>query len=258
MISPHALIDPSAKLGKGVHVGPFTIIGPDVEIGDNTWIGPHVIIPGPCKIGQHNHIFQFCSIGEKPQDKKYAEENTTCVIGNHNIIREGVTIHRGTTQDKGQTIVGDHNLLMAYMHVAHDCVIGNHTVLANNVLLAGHVVVEDFALIGGGSAISQHSRVGSYSFVGGHLGVASKDILPFIKVTGPKPTPCGLNTIGLQRASFGDEVIAALRQAYKLIFKQGLTTQEAIAQINAMPQDNNPHLQTLTQFLSNSKQGILR
>lgn len=257
MISQHAIIDPTAKLGNDVHIGPFSIVGPDVVIGDHCRIGPHAVVSGPTRIGRHNHIFQFCSIGEQPQDKKYRDEPTELIIGDHNIIREGVTIHRGTTQDQGKTIIGDHNLLMAYMHVAHDCVIGNHTVLANNVLLAGHVVIEDHALIGGASAISQFVKVGNHSFVGGHIGVPGKDIPPFIKVTGPKPTPCGLNTVGLQRAGIDDKTIALLRKAYKAIYKQHFTTVEAIVHMQSTS-DSNPHVKQLMDFVAQSKLGILR
>ena len=257
MISPHAIIDPNAHIGNHVHIGPFCVIGPDVIIGDHCWVGPHVIVSGHTRIGRHNQIFQFASIGEKPQDKKYLDEATELIIGDHNIIREGVTIHRGTMQDQGKTIIGDHNLLMAYMHVAHDCVIGNHTVLANNVLLAGHVIIEDHALIGGASAISQFVRVGSHAFVGGHVGVPGKDVPPFIKVTGPKPTPCGLNTIGLQRTGLGDKSISELRQAYKAIYKQNFTAAEAILHMQATA-DRNPHVKQLVDFVAQSKLGILR
>lgn len=258
MISPHAMIDPRAELGQGVSVGPFTTIGPNVVIGDHCKIGSHVIIEGPCTIGSHNEIFQFSSVGIKPPDKKYHDEPTTLHIGDHNIIREGVTIHRGTVQDRGDTTIGSHNLLLAYMHVAHDCVIGNHTILSNNVLLAGHVVIQDHASVGGGTAISQRVQVGAYSFLGGHLGIPGKDIPPFVKVvTGPKPMLCGINVVGLQRSGLADESISALRKVYKMIYKQNLTAAEAVA-LGRQEHADDPYVKQLLDFVENSKLGILR
>ena len=258
MISPHAIIDPKAQLGEGVHVGPFSIIGPNVSIGDHTQVGPHVVINGPCQIGSHNQIFQFSSIGEAPQDKKYRGEPTQLLIGDHNVIRESVTIHRGTVQDAGLTKIGNHNLLMAGMHVAHDCVIGDHTVIANNVALAGHVIVNNHVLIGGGAAISQFNRVGVHAFVGGMTAVVGKDVPPFVKVTGPKAQLCGLNVIGLQRAGFDSESIAHIRQAYKILYRQNLLTQEACDKIAALDCANTPSVQQFLHFVQETKQGILR
>lgn len=257
-ISPQAIVHPRARLGRGTSVGPFSIIGPDVTIGEACEIGPHVVIKGPCRIGDRNRIFQFASVGESPPDKKYQDEATWLIIGDGNTIREGVTLHRGTVQDQGQTLVGNHNLLLAYMHVAHDCVIGNHVVLSNNVLLAGHVTVEDHAIIGGGTAVSQRVCIGTHSFVGGHIGIPGKDVPPFVKVvTGPKPTPCGINVVGLQRAGFDNETISALRDTYKMLYKQNNTAAEAIALAKAK-YPNHPQIKQLADFVAQSGLGILR
>lgn len=254
MIHSTAIIDKNALIGKGVSIGPYSVIGPDVEIGDGTWIGSHVVVKGPTRIGQHNKIYQFASIGEDPQDLKYKGEPTRLEIGDHNAIREFCTINRGTTQDQSLTKIGNHNLLMAYVHVAHDCVIGNHTVFSNNASLAGHVTVEDYVVFGGFSGVFQFCRVGAHSFIATNS-VVIKDVPPFVKVSGYYAKPFGLNTVGLQRRGFNDDDLLQLKRAYKAIYRQGHTVAEAI---QIMQQMNHPGVNTLIKFIENSSAGIVR
>ena len=254
MIHPTAVIDPSARIGKQVCVGAFTVIGPDVEIGDGTWIGPHVVINGPTKIGKDNKIFQFSSIGEIPQDLKYQGEKTRLEIGDRNSIREFCTFNRGTFQDKAVTKIGNDNLFMAYVHIAHDCEVGNHTIFANNASLAGHVVVEDYVNLGGFSGVFQRCRVGAYSFIATNS-VVIKDVPPYVKASGHYAKPFGLNTIGLQRRGFTEDLISDLKRAYRVIYRNGLTLAQAIAELRAM---ESPQVQQLTLFLESSSAGIVR
>lgn len=254
MIHSTAIIDKTASIGKDVSIGPYSVIGPDVEIGDGTWIGSHVVVKGPTRIGCHNKIYQFASIGEDPQDLKYKGEPTRLEIGDHNAIREFCTINRGTTQDQSLTKIGNHNLLMAYVHVAHDCVIGNHTVFSNNASLAGHVTVEDYVVFGGFSGVFQFCRVGAHSFIATNS-VVIKDVPPFVKVSGYYAKPFGLNTVGLQRRGFNDDDLLQLKRAYKAIYRQGHTVAEAI---QIMQQMNHPGVNTLITFIENSTAGIVR
>lgn len=254
MIHNTAIIDKTASIGKDVSIGPYSVIGPDVEIGDGTWIGSHVVIKGPTRIGRQNKIYQFASIGEDPQDLKYKGEPTRLEIGDHNAIREFCTINRGTTQDQSLTKIGHHNLLMAYVHVAHDCVIGNHTVFSNNASLAGHVTVEDYVVFGGFSGVFQFCRVGAHSFIATNS-VVIKDVPPFVKVSGYYAKPFGLNTVGLQRRGFNEDDLLQLKRAYKAIYRQGHTVTEAIQIMQAM---NHPGVNTLIKFIENSSGGIVR
>ncbi|MDX1902477.1 MAG: acyl-ACP--UDP-N-acetylglucosamine O-acyltransferase [Gammaproteobacteria bacterium] len=256
MIHQTAIIDPSARIGEGVSIGPFSVIGPDVEIGANTWIGPHVVIQGPTKIGKNNRIFQFASIGEMPQDLKYRGETTYLEIGDRNVIREFCTFNRGTAQDKSITRVGSDNLFMAYVHIAHDCIVGNHTVFANNASLAGHVIVEDFAVMGGFAGVLQFCRMGKYSFAS--MGsMIDKDVPPFVKVSGYYAKPFGLNSIGLTRRGFMPETIRGLRQAYRAIYRQGLTVKEALKSLEDML-PTCPDIKLLIDFIQASQRGIVR
>lgn len=256
MIHPTAIIDPSAKIAADVEIGPWTVIGAHVEIGEKTWIGPHVVIRGPTKIGRENKIYQFASVGEDPQDKKFKGELTTFELGDRNVIREFCTINRGTVQDKGTTRIGHDNLLMAYVHIAHDCIIGNHTIFVNNASLAGHVIVDDHAILGGFSGVLQFCRLGVHSFT--CMGsLVDKDIPPFVKVAGQNPEPCGLNTLGLQRQGFSSETILQLRRAYKIIYRKGLTTKEALLQLQDMVFECPP-IKTLVEFIQQSERGIVR
>lgn len=256
MIDERAQIHPSAKIADNVTVGPWTVIDENVEIGEGSWIGPHVVIRGPTKIGRNNKIFQFASVGEEPQDKKYAGEDTWLEIGDNNIIREYVTLNRGTVQGGGYTKIGSGNLLMAYVHVAHDCIIHNNTIFANNASLAGHVEVRDHAILSGFSGIHQFCVVGEYSFVAKGALVA-KDVPPYMLVAGiEKPTTYGLNVEGLRRHNFSAETIALLRKAYKDIYRKGLSLAHAIDNLKTMaPGDKN--LQLLIDFLQQTQRGIV-
>lgn len=254
MIDKTAVIDPSAKIAENVHIGPYSVIGADVEIGEGTWIGPHVVIKGPTKIGRNNKIHQFASLGEDPQDLKYQGEKTWLEIGDSNVIREFCTLNRGTIQDKGVTRIGNHNLLMSYVHIAHDCIVGDHTVFANNASLAGHVKVEDHVILGGFSGVFQFCRVGSHSFIATNS-VVIKDVPPYVKVSGHYAKPFGLNTVGLQRRGFGAEVMKKLRQAYKIIYRNGLTVADAMSELRKL---EVPELLPLIEFIETSTAGIVR
>lgn len=254
MIDKTAIVDASAKIGKDVHIGPYSVIGPDVEIGDSTWIGPHVVIQGPTKIGRENKIFQFSSIGEMPQDLKFKGEETYLEIGDRNIIREFCTVNRGTAQDKSYTRVGNDNLFMAYVHIAHDCIVGNATIFANNASLAGHVTVEDHAILSGFSGVFQFCRLGAYSFAATNA-VIIKDVPPFVKVSGYYAKPFGLNTIGMQRAGFTSETIKEVKRAYKVIYRSGLTLTQALA---ALHTSTNTAIQQFAEFIAASQAGIVR
>ncbi len=254
MIHATAVIDPTAKIGKDVHIGPYTVIGPEVEIGDGTWIGPHVVINGPTTIGKENKIYQFSSIGEITQDLKYNGERTYLEIGDHNIIREFCTINRGSIQDKAVTKIGNHNLLMAYVHIAHDCVVGNHVCFSNNASLAGHVHIDDYVVLGGFSGVFQFCRLGAHSFISTNS-VVIKDVPPFVKVSGYYAKPFGLNSVGLQRRGFTTDVITELKRAYKIVYRNGLTVANAVEELKKMI---TPEVQAMTQFIEASSAGIVR
>lgn len=254
MIDKTAIIDPSAKIANNVHIGPYSVIGPDVEIGEGTWIGPHVVIQGPSRIGRDNKIYQFSSIGEIPQDLKFRGEKTYLEIGDRNIIREFCTLNRGTAQDKAITKIGNDNLFMAYVHIAHDCDIGNHVIFANNASLAGHVTVADYVTLGGFSGVFQFCRVGAHSFLSANS-VVIKDVPPFVKVSGYYAKPYGLNTVGLQRRGFAEEAMTELRRAYKIIYRNGLTLAKAIEELRKM---GSAEIQELIQFIEASNSGIVR
>lgn len=256
MIHPTAIIDPSARLAANVHIGPYSIIGADVEIGEGTWIGPHVVIQGPTKIGKENKIYQFASLGEDPQDKKFQGEKTYLEIGDRNIIREFCTINRGTAQDKSITRIGNDNLLMAYVHIAHDCIVGNYTIFANNASLAGHVVVEDHAILSAFTGVFQACRIGKHSFSCANT-VIEKDVPPFVKSSGYYAKPFGLNTVGMKRRGFAEETMLNLRRAYKTIYRNGLTVKEALKELHAMVAEC-PEIQLFIDFIQGSERGIIR
>ncbi len=256
MIDPRAIIDPSAKLGENVEVGPWTIIGPDVEIGDGCVIASHVVLKGPTRMGRNNRIYQFSSVGEDTPDLKYQGEPTRLIIGDNNVIREGVTIHRGTVQDRGETVIGNDNLLMAYAHVGHDSVIGDHCILVNNASLAGHVNVGDWAILSGYSLVHQFCNIGAHSFAGFGCGI-SKDVPAYVTVSGQPAEAKTINAEGLKRRGFSREAIAAIRRAYKIVYRQGLTVEEAVAQLNEIAAEQ-PEVQLLIDSLQQSKRGIVR
>ncbi|MGI9295757.1 MAG: acyl-ACP--UDP-N-acetylglucosamine O-acyltransferase [Pseudomonadales bacterium] len=256
MIDPHAIIDPSAVIADDVVIGPWTRVGPDVEIGPGTVIAEHVIVRGPTKIGRNNRIFQFSSVGEDTADMKYQGERTRLEIGDNNIIREGVTLHRGTVQDKAVTRIGSNNLLMAYVHVGHDCVVGNNIILINNASLAGHVIVEDWAIISGYSLVHQRCRIGAHCYVGmgSHI---SKDVPAYMLALGQPAKIRTINLEGLKRREFSADAIRAIRQAFKLIYRQKLTPEEALPQIQQLAEEHS-ELDALVRSLKETERGITR
>jgi UDP-N-acetylglucosamine acyltransferase len=256
VIHPQAIVDPGAKIGKNVQIGPFSVIGPGVEIGDETWIGPHVVINGPTRIGKDNKVYQFSSLGEAPQHLGYKGEPTRLEIGDRNVIREYCTLNRATATSGGVTHLGDDNFIMAYCHVAHDCHVGNRTIFANGTSLAGHVVVEDNVIFGGFSLIHQFCRVGAHCMTG--IGtVTFKDIPPYLLVAGNTAVPHGLNVRGLKRRKFSSDSIEILRKAYKILYKSGLRLNEAIVQIEPMTKDCVEAGHFLD-FIKHSERGIIR
>ncbi|WP_372748459.1 acyl-ACP--UDP-N-acetylglucosamine O-acyltransferase [Litorivivens sp.] len=256
MIDPRAIIDPSAKIGENVEIGPWTIIGPDVEIGDDCVIASHVVLKGPTKMGRNNRIYQFSSVGEDTPDLKYQGERTTLTIGDNNVIREGVTIHRGTVQDRAETVIGNHNLLMAYAHVGHDSVLGDHCIMVNNAALAGHVVLGDWAILGGYALVHQYCKLGAHSFLG--MGAAvGKDVPAYVTVTGNPAEAKGVNVEGLKRRGFSSDAISDIRRAYKVIYRQGLTTEEALARLDELA-EKTPEITLLSDSIRQSSRGIVR
>lgn len=256
MIHPTAIIHPGAKLGAGVSVGAYSIIDEHVEIGDNTRIGPHVVITGNTKIGCDNRIFQFCSIGEIPQDKKYAGEPTRLEIGDRNTIREYCTFNLGTVQDAGVTRMGSDNWIMAYVHVAHDCQVGNHTTFANNSQLAGHVHVDDWAILGGYTGVHQFCRIGAHTMTAVGT-VVLQDVPPYVMAAGNTATPFGINAEGLKRRGFSPEALMALKRAYRTLYKSGLMLEEARAKLEEEAK-THPEVVPILDFLAVSKRGIIR
>ena len=257
MIHPTAIIDSKAEISEGVEIGPYSVIEKNVLIGEGTKIGPHVVIREGTYIGKQCQISQFASIGEAPQSVGYKGEKTSLQIGDHNIIREFVTLHRGTIKGGGKTVIGNENFLMAYSHVAHDCQIGNQVVMANGATLAGHILIEDFAIIGGLSAIHQFCRVGTYAIIGGITGVLL-DIPPYTKAQGDRAKLFGLNTIGLKRANFSEETLKALKKAYRIIFRSSLTLENAMKRVVEDEISQTPEVQHFLQFIQCSKRGITR
>jgi len=255
-IHPQAIIDPSAKLGENVEIGPWTLIGPDVEIGDGTKIMSHVVIKGPTKIGKNNQIFQFSSVGEDCQDKKFAGEPTRLEIGDNNIIRESCTIHRGTTQDQGVTKIGNGNLFMAYVHVAHDCVIGNDSIFANGTTLAGHVHIADNVILGGGTMVHQFCKIGLHSMSAGGS-IVLRDIPAYVMASGQSASAHGLNTEGLKRKGFSSELILTLKRAYKVVYRKGLKLSEALEELSDIASET-PEVAIFTDSIKNSNRGIIR
>jgi UDP-N-acetylglucosamine acyltransferase len=255
-IHPTALIEPGARLGENVTIGAYSIVGPHVEVGDNTWIGPHVVLTGHTKIGRDNRIYQFCSIGEVPQDKKYGDEPTRLEIGDRNTIREFCTFNCGTSQDVGVTRMADDNWIMAYVHVAHDCQVGSHTIFANNATLGGHVHIGDWAILGGFVGVHQFCRVGAHSFSG--VGsVLTQDLPPFVTCAGNPCAPHGVNSEGLKRRGYSPEAITAIKRAYKTLYRSQLSLAEARVQLEEAAVAT-PELLPLVEFLAVPGRGIVR
>lgn len=256
LLHPTALIHPNAKLADDVRVGAYSIIGEHVEIDAGTNIGPHVIINGHTRIGKNNRIFQFSSLGEIPQDKKYAGEPTRLEIGDDNTIREFCTFNLGTAQDGGVTRIGNKNWIMAYVHLAHDCQIGDNTIFANNAQLAGHVIVDDYAILGGFTVVHQFCQIGSHVITG--MGtILFQDIPPYFTVSGNPASPHGINSEGLKRRGFSSGAVMAIKRAYKTIYKSGLTLEDAKVAIKGQLAEH-PELQALAEFLGRTQRGIVR
>ena len=255
-IHPTAIISPDAHLEEGVEIGPYSIIGSDVKIGKNTLIGPHTVIDDYTHIGESNNIFQFCSIGAPPQDLKFGGEKTRVIIGNFNTIREFVTIHRSTTADIGTTIIGDHNLLMAYTHVAHNCKLDNNIIMSNAATLAGHIHIENYAIISGLTGIHQFCRIGEHCMIGGASAVV-KDVPPYVIAQGNHAKLFGLNLIGLKRRNFSEKTIKAISEAYRIIFRSKLLLEDAIKKAEAEV-ENLPEVNHFIKFIKESERGVCR
>ncbi|ARG98176.1 acyl-ACP--UDP-N-acetylglucosamine O-acyltransferase [Legionella micdadei] len=256
MIDERAMIHPTAKLAAGVSIGPGSVIGAGVEIGEGTWIGPHVVIQGPTVIGKNNKIFQFASIGDEPQDITYKGEATRLEIGDNNVIREYCMISRGTVKGGGITRIGNQNYLMAYSHIGHDCVVGNNVTMINYAALSGHVIVHDYAIVGAYAAVHQFCHIGAYAFIA-RATYITKDVLPYVMIAGHTTAACGLNTVGLRRRGFSPSAIECLRRAYKIIFRKGLTVQQAVAELELM-QNDCPEVIPMIDALNQSTRGIVR
>jgi len=255
-IHPTAQVAPGAELGDGVEVGAYAVIGPDVQVGANTRIGPHAVIQGPARIGADNVIFQFASVGSAPQDKKYKGEPTRLEVGDRNVIRECVTLNRGTTKDQGVTRIGSDNLFMAYAHVAHDCQIGNQCVLANNATLGGHVHLGDWVIMGGLSAIHQFCKVGAHAFIANNAAV-TRDVPPYVMTVGQPAAAHSVNSEGLKRRGFTPEQIRNIRNAFRLLYRSGLKLADATAQLEAIVREQ-PEIKPIVDFLPTSTRSIVR
>jgi len=255
-IHPTAQVAPGAELGDGVAVGAYAVIGPDVQIGANTRVGPHVVVQGPARIGADNVIFQFASVGSAPQDKKYKGEPTRLEVGDRNVIRECVTLNRGTTKDQGVTRIGNDNLFMAYAHVAHDCQIGNQCVLANNATLGGHVHLGDWVIMGGLSAIHQFCKVGAHAFIANNAAV-TRDVPPYVMTVGQPAAAHSVNSEGLKRRGFTPEQIRNIRNAFRLLYRSGLKLADATAQLEALAREQ-PEIKPIVEFLPTSTRSIVR
>ncbi|MDU1346821.1 MULTISPECIES: acyl-ACP--UDP-N-acetylglucosamine O-acyltransferase [Eikenella] len=256
LIHPTAIIDPKAELDSSVKVGAYTIIGPNVQIGAGSEIGPHAVIEGHTTIGENNRIFQFASLGAIPQDKKYRGEPTRLIIGNGNTIREFTTFNLGTVTGIGETRIGDDNWIMAYCHLAHDCVIGSHTIFANNASLAGHVTIGDYVILGGYTLVFQFCQIGDYAMTAFAAGV-HKDVPPYFMAAGYRAEPAGINSEGMRRNGFTPEQITNVKNAYKALYRQGLSYEEARSQI-AQAAETAPELSVLRDFLADSQRSIIR
>jgi UDP-N-acetylglucosamine acyltransferase len=256
LIHPTAVIQSGAEIGEGVEIGPYSVIGKDVTIGKGTMVGPHVVIDGWTSIGHGCKIYQFASIGAPPQDITYKGEKTEVIIGDNNVIREFVTIHRATTKADKKTIIGNNNIFLAYVHIAHDCKIGNNVIMANAATLAGHVAIEDYAYIGGLVAIHQFARVGAYAIIGGASAV-THDIPPYVMAVGNRAKLYGLNKVGLRRQGFSREDMESLKKAYNILFRSSLTLKDAVVKLEDEAR-HSTRLAHLIEFIKASKRGITR
>ncbi len=256
MIDPRAIVSPAAELAADVSVGPFSIIAADVTIGPGTVIGPHVVINGPTRIGADNRIFQFASLGDAPQDKKYRGEPTRLEIGDRNVFRENTTVNRGTTHDRGVTRIGDDNLFMAYSHVAHDCNVGSNAVFANCAALGGHVEIGDWVILGGLTAVHQFTKIGAHAFLAGGA-IVTRDVPPYIMVAGNPAVPHAVNSEGLKRRGFTSEQIRNIREAYRTVYRRDLRLLEALERLDERAA-GQPEVQTFVEFIRSASRSIVR
>lgn len=257
-IDPRAIVSPSAKLGANVKIGPYAVVGDEVELGDGCVVEAHAVVKGPCKLGRNNHLFSFCVIGGDPQDYTYTGQRVTLEVGDSNEFREFCTVNRGTIKGGGVTRIGNHNLIMSYAHIAHDCQFGDHTLLENIAQLAGHITVEDYAVIGAGCLLHQFTRVGRHCYIGAQT-VITQDVPPFSKVVAPRETRCyGVNTIGLERRGFSPERIKAIEQAYRFLLRSKLNTTQAVEQMRGTLSHSEDVL-TLIRFIeSTTERGLTK
>ncbi len=256
MIDPRAIVSPRAEIADDVEIGPYSVIGPDVVIGPGTWIGPHVVINGPTRIGAGNKVFQFASLGDAPQDKKYKGEPTRLEIGDRNVFRECVTVNRGTTHDRGVTVIGNDNLLMAYSHVAHDCRLGDKIVMSNLATLGGHVELGDWVIMGGLSAVHQFTKVGAHAFLANNAAV-TRDVPPYVMAVGQPAEPHSVNSEGLKRRGFTPEQIQNIRRAYRVLYRSGLKLEEALARLDEAAREAAEIL-PFVEFIRSSSRSIVR
>ena len=256
MIDARAIVSGEAELASDASVGPFSIIGPQVQIGPRTVVGPHVVINGPTTIGADNRIFQFASIGDAPQDKKYQGEPTRLQIGDRNVFRESCTVNRGTAHDQGVTRIGSDNLFMAYAHVAHDCVVGSNTVFANCAALGGHVEIGDWTILGGLTAVHQFTKIGAHAFLGGGA-IVTRDVPPYVMVAGNPAVPHAVNSEGLKRRGFTEEQIRHIRDAYRIVYRSDLKLAEALARL-APQADGRPEIRAFVDFIHASTRSLAR
>lgn len=255
-IHPTAQVDARSKLASGVEVGAYSIVGPDVTLGEDTWIGPHAVVTGRTTIGARNRIFQFSSVGEIPQDRKYGGEPTTTTIGDDNVVREFVSIHAGTAQDRGTTTIGNGNLFLAYTHVAHDCVVGNATTFSNNAQIAGHVTIDDYVVLGAYAGVHQFCRIGAHAMLAAGA-IVLQDVPPYVMAQGYPAKPAGTNNEGLRRRGYSAEDIAAVRRAYRTLYRSGLSLDDARAAL-AEAAKASPVVAPLVAFVSREGRGIIR
>jgi len=256
VIDAHALISPQAQLAEDVTVGPFSVIGPDVQIGPRTVIGPHVVLNGPTRIGADNRIFQFASIGDAPQDKKYKGERTSLEIGDRNVFRESCTVNRGTTHDRGVTRIGNDNLFMAYSHVAHDCLVGSNVVFANCAALGGHVEIGDWVILGGLTAVHQFAKIGAHAFLAGGA-IVTRDVPPYVMVAGNPAEPHAVNAEGLKRRGFDEEQIRNVREAYRILYRSDLRLTEALEKLRPIAESRS-EIRAFVDFIGTSTRSIVR
>ena len=256
MIDPRAAVDPKAELASDVEVGAFAVIGPDVVIGPGSRIGPHAVVTGPTRMGRENVVFQFASIGAAPQDKKYAGEPTRLEIGDRNMFRECCTINRGTTKDRGVTTIGNDNWFMAYTHVAHDCIVGNNCILSNFATLGGHVELGDWVIMAGFSGIHQFCKIGPHAFLANNAAV-TRDVPPYVLVTGQPAEPHSVNSEGLKRRGFTEQQIRNIRNAYRILYRDGLKLAEALEKLKALVPEQ-PELGIFVDFIGTSERSLVR